>query len=296
VYGAVVAGMAAWLLGTVKELTWAADKDSWFGGSGILTVEGLTWTAPDGLPFSVPAGKQFASSFTVRVPQEEGGVWLDCFGTPFEFSGTKVAVFSTINKLKAAGDWRSLPSPSSFALLLKVCHFVFCFVLQHACSVTIYLSLCNTSLWQNDTAEVGEHRKYLEKTFLGDAIHAGRTCKRSSKNMDSVEERAAKRLQAEMDAAAVTPPPPSLPNTLPPPQAPPPPPHALQPPPPPSDTLPLAPVPPPQSLPNTLPPPQAPPPPPHAPPPPPPSDTVPLAPEPLSGNAEPQVSAPNPKP
>jgi hypothetical protein len=121
VYETVLAGVVTWLLGTVKELTWAVDSNACFGGSGILTVEGLTWTAPDGLPFAVPAGKLFASLFTVRVPHEEGGVWLDCFGTPFEFSATKVAVFSTISKLKNAADWRSLPSPSSFALLLKVC-------------------------------------------------------------------------------------------------------------------------------------------------------------------------------
>ncbi len=60
------------------------------------------------------------SCHQVVIPAEEGGVWLDNFGCPYEFCANKVQVFKDAMKLKEAGDFKNLPSPACFGLLLKV--------------------------------------------------------------------------------------------------------------------------------------------------------------------------------
>ena len=84
----------------------------------LLTLGNLRWPASDGLPFGTAPGTLLAEKFTVQLPEEASGLWLDAHGTPFHFAAKNVSTLKGLPKL-LKGEDRFKPCPSAFGLILK---------------------------------------------------------------------------------------------------------------------------------------------------------------------------------
>jgi hypothetical protein len=94
------------------------DNAAFREGNIYLTIEDLDWGLQRGLPFELGDENQRTalpegSKFVVRLPEEEGGVWLNDFGAPAAWAcSTKPAAL----KILGLKRLKAIPSPACFAV------------------------------------------------------------------------------------------------------------------------------------------------------------------------------------
>ena len=131
--------------------------------SVLLELRNLNYGRQTGLPFGLgsPTSTSLGPDavFTVRLPEEDGGVWLDDFGAPALWSVNTVRTWDKV--LKAYKNRANIDK---------------CFTPAVFCVAAA-----------SDDGQVPGHRKILEKMFLGISVACKREHERKKRTMEGLK-------------------------------------------------------------------------------------------------------------